>query len=360
MVGALLGGSAVRHAAADTPPSIWDKARDVGSGDRWRLHVRIERMLSAPVPDDMLPGEVRRERELRIEAARALLEQADAAHDVGSLLRFDLGEADEQLATVTQRDDLYEEAVAILDAALQEDPDAPGATRALESLADAYAHLGRAAVELPAWRRYVARLWDDPDRAGALMNMGEAEQRLGLLTDALTTFRTTLDICRSLGGSSSVNSTYALALWDMAITLDRSGDWGAAIETAGRARAFGWTEIVGSGAARHLRSVTGWDAIRDDESVFFVPPWEREWYLGLGDAAVARAAGDPADAAVAWESAEGHWNTYVERSAEAGGRDLWLPLARARRAAARAAKAEAARRALRQPPPQTSGTEEPR
>jgi tetratricopeptide (TPR) repeat protein len=339
-------------ARADAPPSSWDIARDPAARARWGLHVRVERLMHPPAGDEPSPFESQRDEELRFEAARALLESADVAHGSDPRLRFDLGRIYEQLATSERRVDLHRRAIDVLEAALAEAPDAPGATDALEALVYAYAKLDRPRDELAAWRRYIPRLLDDRERIAPMMNMGEAEMRLGRLDEALVTFRHTLELCESLPSSSSgVNSTYALALWDLALALDRTGDPATALETAAKAKAWTWAEVVGLGPAQGLRTVTGWDIIRDERSVFFVPEWDREWYLALGDAATARKATDPREAAALWASAETHWGAYVDRATGAGAHDPWLAVARLRRERARAARAEAAARAARLPAP---------
>jgi tetratricopeptide (TPR) repeat protein len=344
---AALGGGRAR---ADTPPSSWDLARDPSLRDRWALHVRVERLMHPAETDEAMPiapGE--QDEELRFDAARGLLEAADVAHGTDRRLRFDLGRVYEQLATLQRRPDLHRRAVELLEPALAQPADAPGDAEALEALVYAYAKLDRPRDELAAWKRYIPGLLDDRERIAPLMNMGEAQMRLGRLDDALATFRQTIDLCESLPNSSGVNSTYALALWDLALALDRSGDPATAIETARKARRWTWVELVGFGPAQALRTVSGWDVIRDERSVFFVPEWDREWYLALGEAAEARQAGDARAAAASWASAERHWDEYVSRATAGGGHDAWVPIARLRRARAQAAHAEAATRAAKEP-----------
>ena len=59
--------------------------------------------------------------------------------------------------------------------------------------------------------------------------------RLGRVDDALATFREVLRLCGELPNTPSVGSTYVLALWDVAVALDRSGDPRGALETAAKA-----------------------------------------------------------------------------------------------------------------------------
>lgn len=340
---------AVSTARADTPPSFWDLARDPSARDRWALHVRVTRLLHAPDAEDLVEPGQHRDDELRLATAQTMLEDADAAHSPDVRLRFDLGIVYERLATLSRRNDFQEKAVEVLAPALEFAPDHPASLEAFQVLAEAYAQLDRAQEELAAWRQYLARVTSDRARVTALMNMGEAEMRLGLLDEALATFREGLQLCETLA-NSGVNKSYALTLWDLALALDRSGDPAAALTIAAKARTWSWT-VLG-------RRETGWDAIRDDGDVFFVPEWEREWYLALGFASAASTAADPRDATRMWAKAEKHWDTYVtSANAARPERDRWLSIARARLSHARAARNEAGRRAATLPPRTTAGGE---
>ncbi|MDP9152557.1 MAG: tetratricopeptide repeat protein [Myxococcota bacterium] len=334
-------------AHADTPPSVWDIARDPVRNDTWGLHVRVERLLHPSVPDELSPLELRRDQELRLEAVRAMLEQADAAHSPDLRLRFDLAAVYEQLATDQGRADLHRRVVDLVAPALDATPDHPAATGALETLVYAYAKLDRPAEELAAWQRLLPRLADDRARLAPMMNMGEAEMRLGRLEDAAATFSDVLHLCEMLPNSSSVNATFALTLWDLAVTLDRAGDPRTAIKTAARAKGWRWSSPAPYG---QVRAVTGWDVILDLREVFFVPDWEREWYLALGYAADADEGSDPRLAASSWARAEEHWASYAEHATHAGGQERWLSTARARRDRAHAERVAAERRAVRQKP----------
>jgi hypothetical protein len=265
----------------------------------------------------------------------------------------------EQLATITKRNDLQQKVIDIVAPALDQSGDSPSATEATEALAYAYAKLDKPQEELATWMRYIPRVLDDRARVAPLMNMGEAQMRRGFLDAALATFHEGLRLCETLPNSAGVNSTYALTLWDVALALDREGDAVAALDTAAKARSWTWSEIGGSGAAQVVRTVTGWDIIRDEESVFFVPDWERDWYLALGDAASARQASDLRDAARRWGWSERHWDSYVARSTASGRRDPWIGVARARREHVRRLRVEAEKRASALPPTGRSSRGEP-
>jgi tetratricopeptide (TPR) repeat protein len=350
-------GSASR---ADTPPSVWDLAKDSNERERWAVHVRVERLIHRTVLDDVVPSALRRDEELRLEAARAMLEQAGAEQSPDVRLRFDLGVVYEKLATLDQRNDLHRRAIDVLGPAIDLAPDHPAATEALESLVYAYAKLDRPHEELATWGRYIGRLAEqNVHLVSSMMNMGEAQMRLGRLDEAIATFRNALQICATLPNSSGRNATHALTLWDLAVTFDRSGDPRAAIDAAAEAKEFRWKEPAPFG---QLRDVTGWDAINDHQNVFFVPDWEREWYLALGYAAEARAQKDARQAARMWGVSAGHWDAYVEHASISGADSRWLPIARARRDRAHAERSSAEQRAVKLGPrgnkPESSNVEQ--
>jgi tetratricopeptide (TPR) repeat protein len=333
-------------ARADTPPTAWDCARDPQARARWALHVRVEQMLAPPPSgEDVPPLELSRGFELQLERARAMLEAADAEHSPDVRLRFDLGAVYVELGERQKRDDMYQRAIAVLAPAIDSEPDHPAATKALERLADAYAHLDRAPDELSTWRRHLARLGDDRTRVGEMMNMGEAEMRLGRVDDALATFREVLRLCGELPNTGG--ATYVLTLWDLAVALDRSGDPGGALATAARASAM--VAIASTGMQMRGRTLIAPPVRGGDPAVFFVPEWQREWYLALGSSAAARSAHDARDAATLWAEAEAHWDTYLAGSSAPGTNDPWLAVARVRRDQVHAERVSAEKRAAKLP-----------
>jgi tetratricopeptide (TPR) repeat protein len=328
-------------------------ARDPDARARWSLHVRVERMLTPSRSDDVTAPDPRLDAELRLEAARAMLEKADAAHSPDALLRIDLGNVYYQLGEVQGGNlGLLQKSVDLLAQAVDLSPVESAATEAFADLTVAYAKLNRPRDELATWRRYVPLIIDDRVRVGSMMNMGEAEMRLGHVDDALATFHEVLRLCGELPNSGSVGSTYVLTLWDVAVALDRSGDPGEALDSAAKASRITVIDSRGNPS-------TGALLISNDPSVFFVPAWELQWYLALGATAEARDAKDPRDAAVHWARAAQHWDTYVERSSSEGGRDLFLPIARVRQAQAHARQLAAEKLAAKLPKRSRRGPVEP-
>ena len=306
-------------APAETPPSVWDVARDPGEAGRWDLHTRVERLLQGST---RMPGES----ELRREAARVMLEDAGAARSPDVRLRFDLGIVYEEL-------ELHRRAIDVLQPALEAAPDHPSAVRALSALAYAYAKLGDAPRELEVWRTYIPLLVSESARATEMMNMGEAEMRLGQIDDAIDTFSEVLRLCGELPNTSGVSTTYVLTLWDLAVALDRSGDPRGALVSTRKALAWSGRTID--------HTINGWDAIREPGIAFFVPEWERDWYLALGSAALAGVVTDSLQAARLKADAARYRGAYVERATASGAKDPWLVVAK-RRANEAAAAATAA------------------
>jgi tetratricopeptide (TPR) repeat protein len=337
---------------ADTPPNIWDIAKQPAKRQAYDLHVRVDRLLHPSGDGAELGLDVGRMRELRLETAKAMLEQGiREAGGAAVCLRVDLGLVLEALATIQGRPETHREVVELL-APLADEPGAFGGDSApLEALATAYAWLDRPREEVPTWRRYLEGVTDDRRRVSPLVNLGEAEMRLGDLAGATSEFRRAIETCEELAGSASLDAEYALALWDLGVALDRGGDTAAAQEVIRRAKGWTWLELGPTGAPS---TVTGWDVIRDHVDVYFVPAWEREWYLAMGEAADADGAPDDVARARMWASAEGHWQAYLSG---AGTANRWAATARIRLEHARARRIACERRVPKAPARATSASQ---
>jgi tetratricopeptide (TPR) repeat protein len=316
-------------ALADTPPSSWDVARDPDARERWDLHETVRR-------DMAFDPDVGSLRSAALEHARALLEDADAAHSSDVRLRFDLGEVYERL-------DLHERAIAVLEPALHDAPDHPAATHTWVMAAYAYAHLDRPRDERAAYERYLERETDDRFRVTALLNLAEADMRLGFLPDAVAGYRETITLAVSLPMREGFMDE-VLATWGLAVALDRNGDpMGAAAAARQATQIDQRIRLPGMpGAPDH-----GWRFIGDTQKVFFVPSYERYWYLAMGYTEDAKQAPDARHAAREWATAEFLWTKYVS---QATSKDRWVPLARAHLERAHAERVSAEKRARTQRP----------
>jgi len=288
-------GSFSERARADTPPNPWDVARNPQLHGTYDVHVRArERMIQT----ESLPlGKM--ERDKRFEEARAILEEAHAAESADVRLRFDLGAVYESLGRHAQ-------AAVVLEKALSMAPDHPAAEDAWLTLAYAYAHGNQPHKERDAYVKYLARATYGSGRVTATLNLAEAEMRLGHLDDAIVGYREAIQLATLV---PSAGDTGVLAVWGLAVALDRSGD------TSGAMAEAKWAAEID-----HRR------VIEDTVNVFFVPEYERLWYFGLREMALGRSAKSPPEAVLHFRQAETMWTGYVDK-AEAS--DPWRTRARA-------------------------------
>ncbi len=313
---------------AETPPSRWDIARTRGARGRWELHVKVRQLI-------FLRGQLDTEtmRDATLERARALLEDAGAATSPDVLLRFDLGEIYYLL-------DRYEKAIAVYVPALAMAPNDPSAADALAYLAYSYAKLDRSQEEREVYEKYLGRVTDDRLRATAMLNLAEAEMRLGNLREAIAGYKDTILLTEQLPNGVSQTHTLILGIWGLAVALDRDGQSRDAVMQARRAVMMDPDDRV----------------IAHDPNVFFVPAYERHWYLAIGATARATDEKQPAEAAKLWKKVEDQWTKFID---PADPRDRWLAMARVRRDRARAQRAAAEARSPAAPPPRPAGSPPP-
>jgi tetratricopeptide (TPR) repeat protein len=300
-------------ARADTPPNGWDAVRDPAAAERFGLHAHVRQILVSPRRGAPDPTLIR---------ARTLLEQAQAESSPDVRLRFDLGE------TYAALDDNVR-AKGILQPALDAAPDHPAAVAAFIALANAYAKLDQSEEERRVYERFLPKVTDERSRSTAMLNLAEADMHLGDLESSIAGYRATIDLAAQLPNIIELAyHTGALAVWGLAVALDRAND-------------------VPSGAKEaKLALVLDRDMgiIRLNPSVFFSPERERNWYVALGFTEYAKDAEDPRGAAIWWQRAEGCWHEYVDDAIAHGGGDRWLDLARARLERAHAQRTIAERR----------------
>ena len=130
-------------ARAETPPSVWDRARDPAAMNRYALHLRAMIAVESPIISREENAISRNRGNLR---ARQLLEDEGAATSVDPLLRIDLGCVYGRLQENTK-------AIALLTSALKMAPHHPEAERAWSSLAYAYARMDRPDAEILAYEK---------------------------------------------------------------------------------------------------------------------------------------------------------------------------------------------------------------
>jgi len=203
--------------------------------------------------------------------------------------------------------------VRVLRPAVDAYPDHSATVDALSTLAYAYAYLDRPIDEREIYRRYLPRVREDRSKLIALLNVAEAEMHLGNLADAVAAYRDAVAFGMGLAMEEmgrTISTTTILARWGLVVALDRSGDPdAAAIELREVARLDREEKIIG-----------------DTKSVFFVPRYERCWYLAMSASHHARVATSRSEALLFWQRAELQWNEYVTQAAA---NDRYVPLARA-------------------------------
>jgi tetratricopeptide (TPR) repeat protein len=317
-----LGTSAPRSARADTPPTSWDIAKDPAARDRYALHVLVRDLVS----QEAHLATARGFRLGTLDRARALLEDSGAATSPDVRLRFDLGEVYEAL-------DRHESAITVLTAALRQAPDHPAAESAWVILAYAYAKIDKPKEERDAYEKYLARTSDDRSRATAILNLAEADMRLGHIEEAVAGYREAVQLAAALPNGFGASETGKLAVWGLVVALDRGGD------------------PVGSAAQAKLavQMDAGLMLIGHGQNVFFVPAYERLWYIALGTTVEAKAATDPHRAFEHWRHVEQLWDSYVEQAERNDPKERWLALARTHRDRAHAERVAAERRAAKAP-----------
>ena len=337
---ALLAGAAVAllasaaaPARADGPPSRWETAKDPAAAASYALHVEVQRRLAQRDRFDV--------GESQALAAKAKLERANAATSQDPRLRYDLG-----LVYFVLQD--HDRAVKTLRDALAFAPDHPAAEEAWLRLAFACGHVGDHACERASYVEVLRLVTEEPQRATPTLNLAETDMHLGNLREAVEGYREAL----RLAERTPSRDTAPLAVWGLAVALDRSGDH----VTAEKEARF----------ARSLERSSGMRGLLRSTNVFFVPSYEIHWYEGLGAAADARVEADPERAFTLWRAAEQSFESYVRaaeranalgtsgaRAASPAERDPWLALGRARLAAITTARvrAEALRRRGPRPPP---------
>lgn len=289
----LLGVLACPVARAEAPPSIWEGIRDPEAREDWKTHVTVQRKLVSKDLERMGPFT-----EVYLDSARILLEDARAAERAGPLLRFDLG-------YVYEAQSLHVRAAAVLEAVLRDAPDDPSAVMARMELASAYVHLERFKEERDTYIAYL-RTAPPNHRAVALLNLAEAEMRLGNMREAIAGYHEAFD---ASGDAFRDHETQVLAVWGLAVALDRSGDTRSAMREAALAVSLD----------------PGLTLIAHGENVFFVPSYERNYYVGLGWLAEAQKTQSKDEQEAALNSAERAFSAYVK---EAVPTDPWLPQAK--------------------------------
>ena len=333
-------------ARADTPPSFWSDAKHPGATREYALHVDASQVLLrasyAQHPPLGLTFEQaqqwKAQRRRMLETLRDSLAGTENARD--PYLRYD--RAWLALEIVAPQEDFplpiarasLLDAVAILEPLAKELGRAPLSSEVWRKLAECYVRLERPEDEIRAYDEELARATDEDDRATPLLNQGEAYMRTGQVELAVQQFREVLRLSALMPYGNDIG---ILAQWDIAVGLDRGGDARGALEAARVA-----LHMDGRFGLRGLFPVSVFNS-----EVYFVPDYERDWYLGLGEAALALDEATASAAATDLSNAEAHYKAYVD-SAHPG--DRWLDLGKKRMTELHSRRTEAEKRARTERP----------
>jgi tetratricopeptide (TPR) repeat protein len=304
----------VELTTADTfgRPNAWDAAKNPELTDEFNIHVHVRRLLIA-ADDELHPdrgglpnGEARANASTA--RARAIAMLTDAIHRGAKdpRLFFDLGET------------LYEEdhaaaAAEILGKTLAAHPTGDGAHSAWLTYAFANSKLDRPDEERHAYEMFLANEPTPSRREIPLLNLAEANMRAHRLSEAIDGYREVEQLSATTTGSTD---TGILAVWGLAIALDRQGD--------------------ARGAAEQARIVSRMDPedelrqqrpIIDSKNVYFVPAYEKFWYLALAATEDAKQTSSPAASLKAWAHAVTLWEAYVEPAQKIAHPEGWNAIA---------------------------------
>ncbi|MDB4933074.1 MAG: hypothetical protein JWP87_46 [Labilithrix sp.] len=321
--------------SADTPPSVWDRARDPAAADSYRIHLEVQRRLAQSQTAFDFGFFSGSNESLKLQV-RTMLERIHADQSPDVRLRFDLGAVYVMLGR-TDAPELYKQAADVLTRALEMAPDHPAAEEAWSNLADACGHIGDHACERRAYRMVLRLRTDEDEHGTSTLNLAETEMHLGNLKEAIDGYREALRIA----GRFPSRTLAPLAIWGLAVALDRAGDRAAADKEALR--------VI------QMQQSSGLTGLLRSSGVFFYPDYEISWYDGVGASALARAATTPADQARHWKTAEDAFAAYVRGASRPGGGgqatiDRWVELAKVHQAAAKTEREKAEKKRGKLPP----------
>jgi tetratricopeptide (TPR) repeat protein len=307
-------------ASAETPPSAWDRAKRPAVEDEYELHVAVQRLMSSDLPSRLPPAEMlNNAQHLRI---LAMLQAADAEKSSNPLLRFDLGYAYDLLHN-------YPRAAQVFKSALEDFPNHPLSREARFTLAIACGHIGDHECESKLYREIIAEEAEPARRVTSMLNLAETEMHAHDLREAIEGYREVYRLC---GTFQSAWETPALALWGLAVALDRAGEIQEAQTEAHRAL---------SHAQNHAELLTA-------ENIFFYPEYEVRWYQALTAVAQAKHSSSAKEALMSWQKAERYMQAWIDGATRH--KDYWLPIAEARLKTYKAERERAEKQVLKEPP----------
>ena len=365
---AALIGLLAKSASADTPPNVWDLAKNPNAYQQWRDHVRLSqhielldtyREIGGDTKADMTPAAVTR--------AVLALDEVKAPKD--PWLKFDEAMIEMHRASLFEETALtlhrppprdtkehWSRAIELLEPLAKTFEGAFFARDVWLKLAECYVHVERTTDEIRAYDEVITRVLGPESTMTPLLNQAEAYMRDGNVDQAIPQFR---EVYKLSGTSPIGNEIGVLAQWDLAVALDRGGDVQGGLAAARTAKNMDGRCLAFTTRHTLVRTTgcTGDDIAvivvpaglypiseQNKDEVYFVPSYERAWYLALGRQALALDAASPKEAAEHWKRAETEMMDYVSQATLHGG-DKWLDIARKRLDTIRKHRLEADKRA---------------
>ena len=350
----VLGGLLARTAAADTPPNVWDLAKNPNAYQQWREHVRLSQ--SVEMLDELkeIGGRLSEtHRAAALAVAQTALDESVAPKT--PWLLYDEAAITMYRAAMLKSPKEWQRAASLLEPLTKPFDGTLFAQEVWLKLAECYVQVERTADEIRAYDQVIARAIMPESTITPLLNQGEAYMRGGEVDAAVSQFK---EVYRLSGMSTNGNEVGVLAQWDLALALDRSGDERGAVAAAKTATHMDARCLVVTKMMKGMitTTCTGDDiafvqvpqglfpVAEENDSVYFVPAYERSWYMALGREALALDASSPKEAADHWKWAETEMMTYVSQ-ATIHGADKWLDLAKKRLDTIRKRRAEADKKA---------------
>jgi tetratricopeptide (TPR) repeat protein len=299
---------------AQAAPSIWERAAKPEAARSQVLLNRVERMMGTLGLPGLGPE--------FSEGAVAMFQLSDrrwtcaapatrAASQVEPYLdprlEYLIGEA--LLDSQTGRE---ADARCILERALRDAPDSPLAADGWSDLGVAAGILADYRTERMAYARALDRSWDTEDRARLYVDLAESDMALGDLKRAVREYRVALQ-------SSQQPEHLSAAYFGLAVALDRSGDFPAALTAAEQAVSVPLPQTLFQA-----------QSVLDLPNVFFTPGYEVHYYKALRAMATAELAKDNTARRDALADAVEEWTAYLVR-AEAD-RSPWVQPAKLHKA----------------------------
>jgi tetratricopeptide (TPR) repeat protein len=303
-------------------PTRWAKIRDPELGAERRLRQKIEeRLLDHQRDRTSTFAETLFAEDAQLKKARIELEDAKVTTSTSVVLKLLYGRIMFALEQWDAARAMFRQVAATPPTGMTPECSAsprrgwcaglPDALRSdvLNDLAITEARLGGQSVEVVTYESAIAFEPMPSARSTMLANQSEGFMVAGDVERAIEGYRgaiETLSVADQRMGFLASPTTW----WSLGVALDRSGDFGGALEAIGRARAYDPRDQMLSGE--------GW---------FFVPPYDEAYFKALGHWQAAQRSDVLEQKVAEMEMSVRAWRRYVDAAPPA---DHWLAVAKRR------------------------------